>query len=172
MPIVDIDGFPTPSLIDRLSSEEPDFYDSSNMDAVGQVRRHANKAKSREAIRRYEDSVRRDLEWLFNSRRIKDDRMERYSQLRSSVFCYGIPDLNSEDPSRTHDKDELLQNMKDAVAYFDRRLRDVSIEFGSQVLGSHLLHFQIAGVVMMDPVPAEVAFQSSLDPTNGECKVS
>lgn len=172
MPIADIDGFPTPSLIDRLSSEEPDFYDSTGIDAGGQLRRNVNKAKSREAVRRYENSVRRDLEWLFNSRRVKDDRLERYPQLRSSVFYYGIPDLNSEDPSRTHDKDELLHNMEDAVARFDRRLRDLTIEFGSQVLGSHLLHFQIAGVVMMDPVPAEVAFQSSLDPTNGECKVS
>ena len=172
MPIADIDGFPTPSLIDRLSSDEPDFYDSTNIDASGQLRRQTNKAKSREAVRRYEDSVRRDLEWLFNSRRIKDDRLERYPQVRSSVFCFGIPDLNSEDPSRTHDKDELLHNMEDAVARFDRRLRDLTIEFGSQVLGSHLLHFHIAGVVMMDPVPAEVAFQSSLDPTNGECKVS
>jgi type VI secretion system protein ImpF len=172
MPIADIDGFPTPSLVDRLSQDEPDYYDSTNVDAGGQLRRHANKAKSREAVRRYEDSVRRDLEWLFNSRRIKDDRLEQYTQLQSSVFCYGIPDLNSEDPTRTHDKDELLHNMEDAVARFDRRLRDLTIEFGSAVLGSHLLHFQIAGIVMMDPVPAEVAFQSSLDPINGECKVS
>ena len=62
--------------------------------------------------------------------------------------------------------------MEDAVARFDRRLCDLTIEFGSPVLGSHLLHFQISGVVMMDPVPAEVAFQSSLDPIIGECKVS
>ena len=172
MTIAEIDGFPNPSLIDLLSNDEPDFYDSSDVDASGQVRRHANKTKSREAVKRYEDSVRRDLEWLFNSRRIKDDRLVRYPELQTSVFCYGIPDLNSEDPSRTHDKDELLHNMEDAVARFDRRLRDVNIEFGTQVLGSHLLHFHISGVVMMDPVPAEVAFQSSLDPINGECKVS
>jgi type VI secretion system protein ImpF len=172
VPIADIDGFPTPSLIDRLSNDEPDFYDATDVDAGGKLRRQASKAKSREAVKRYENSVRRDLEWLLNSRRVKDDRLERYPQLQKSVFCYGIPDLNSEDPSRTHDRDELLHNMEDAVALFDRRLRDVSIEFGAPMLGSHLLHFQIAGVVMMDPVPAEVAFQSSLDPTNGECKVS
>jgi type VI secretion system protein ImpF len=172
VPIAEIDGFPTPSLIDRLSNDEPDFYDSSDVDASGQVRRQVNKTKSREAVKRYEDSVRRDLEWLFNSRRIKDDRLTRYPELQTSVFCYGIPDLNSEDPSRTHDKDELLHNMEDAVARFDQRLRDLSIEFGTQVLGSHLLHFHISAVVMMDPVPAEVAFQSSLDPINGECKVS
>ena len=172
MPITEIDGFPTPSLIDRLSNDEPDFYDSGDVDATGQVRRYVNKTRSREAVKRYEDSVRRDLEWLFNTRRVKDDRLARYPELQTSVFCYGIPDLNSEDPSRTHDQDELLHNMEDAVARFDRRLRNVTIEFGNQVLGSHLLHFHISGVVMMDPVPAEVAFQSSLDPINGECKVS
>ncbi|PYY02441.1 MAG: type VI secretion system baseplate subunit TssE [Acidobacteria bacterium] len=172
MPITEIEGFPTPSLVDRLSNDEPDFYDSTDVDASGQIRRQANKARTREAVKRYEDSVRRDLEWLFNSRRVKDDRLAKYPELQSSVFCYGIPDLNSEDPSRTHDKDELLHNMEDAVARFDRRLCDLTIEFGSPVLGSHLLHFQISGVVMMDPVPAEVAFQSSLDPIIGECKVS
>jgi len=172
VPITEIEGFPTPSLVDRLSNDEPDFYDSTDVDASGQIRRQANKARTREAVKRYEDSVRRDLEWLFNSRRVKDDRLAKYPELQSSVFCYGIPDLNSEDPSRTHDKDELLHNMEDAVARFDRRLCDLTIEFGSPVLGSHLLHFQISGVVMMDPVPAEVAFQSSLDPIIGECKVS
>ena len=172
MPITEIEGFPTPSLVDRLSNDEPDFYDSTDVDASGQIRRQANKARTREAVKRYEDSVRRDLEWLFNSRRVKDDRLAKYPELQSSVFCYGIPDLNSEYPSRTHDKDELLHNMEDAVARFDRRLCDLTIEFGSPVLGSHLLHFQISGVVMMDPVPAEVAFQSSLDPIIGECKVS
>ena len=172
MPITEIEGFPTPSLVDRLSNDEPDFYDSTDVDASGQIRRQANKARTREAVKRYEDSVRRDLEWLFNSRRVKDDRLAKYPELQSSVFCYGVPDLNSEDPSRTHDKDELLHNMEDAVARFDRRLCDLTIEFGSPVLGSHLLHFQISGVVMMDPVPAEVAFQSSLDPIIGECKVS
>ena len=172
MPITEIEGFPTPSLVDRLSNDEPDFYDSTDVDASGQIRRQANKARTREAVKRYEDSVRRDLEWLFNSRRVKDDRLAKYPELQSSVFCYGIPDLNSEDPSRTHDKDELLHNMEDAVARFDRRLCDLTIEFGSPVLGSHLLHFQISGVVMMDPVPVEVAFQSSLDPIIGECKVS
>ncbi len=172
MPITEIEGFPTPSLVDRLSNDEPDFYDSTDVDASGQIRRQANKARTREAVKRYEDSVRRDLEWLFNSRRVKDDRLAKYPELQSSVFCYGMPDLNSEDPSRTHDKDELLHNMEDAVARFDRRLCDLTIEFGSPVLGSHLLHFQISGVVMMDPVPAEVAFQSSLDPIIGECKVS
>jgi len=172
VPITEIEGFPTPSLVDRLSNDEPDFYDSTDVDASGQIRRQANKARTREAVKRYEDSVRRDLEWLFNSRRVKDDRLAKYPELQSSVFCYGMPDLNSEDPSRTHDKDELLHNMEDAVARFDRRLCDLTIEFGSPVLGSHLLHFQISGVVMMDPVPAEVAFQSSLDPIIGECKVS
>jgi type VI secretion system protein ImpF len=171
MPISDMEGFPTPSLIDRLSAEEPDFYDANDFDASGQVRRQTNKTKSREAAKRYQDAVRRDLEWLFNTRRVKDDRIAKYPQLQTSVYYYGIPDPNSEDPSRTHDRNELLRNMQDAIAHFDRRLQDIDVQFVAATVGSHLLQFEIAGVVLMDPAPEQVMFQTSLDPSNGELRV-
>lgn len=171
MPRPEIDGFPTPSLVDRLSSEEPDFAAGFRQDESGQVRHPVNKARSREAAKHYEETVRRDLEWLFNTRRIKDDRLVRYPHVQNSVFCYGLADINSEDPSRVHDRDELLRNMEDALTRFDPRLRDFNVEFAPQISGSHLLHFQITGVVIMDPAPAEVSFETSLDPSNGECKV-
>ena len=171
MPFSPIDGFPTPSLIDRLSSDEPDFYDVSDLDASGQVRRQVNKTKTREAAKRYQDAVRRDLEWLFNSRRVNDDRAEKYPQLQTSVYCYGIPDPNSQDPSRTHDRNELLRNMQDAITHFEPRLQDIDVQFVAAAVGSYLLQFEIAGIVLMDPAPEQVMFQTSLDPSNGELRV-
>lgn len=165
----EIDGFPTPSLLDRLSSEEPDYFESGGSD--NQVRGQMQKTKIKDAQRRYEDSVRRDLEWLFNTRRVKDDRLAIYPEVRGSVYYYGLPDLNSEDPSRVHDQDEFLHNMEEAIARFDRRLQQINIELTPVSSGSHLLQFQISGIVLMDPVPAEVAFQTSVDPVSGDCKV-
>jgi type VI secretion system protein ImpF len=171
MPAFEIDGFPTPSLIDRLSADEPDFYDLSDLDASGQIRRQVNRTKSREAARRYQDSVRRDLEWLFNTRRVADDRISKYPHVQCSVYCYGIPDPNSQDPSRTRDRDELLRNMQDAIARFDHRLQDIEVHFVPGAPGTHLLQFEIAGIVLMDPAPEQVMFQTSLDPANGELRV-
>lgn len=166
-------GLPTLSLVDRLSSEEPEFFDAVDPEAGGQLRRQLNKAKTREAINRFQDSVRRDLEWLFNTRRVDDSRVEqKYPALQNSVYCYGIPDPNSHDPSRTRDRDELLRNMQDAIARFDRRLQDIEVRFGPRAAGTHLLQFEIAGIVLMDPAPEPVMFQTSLDPSNGELTVT
>lgn len=171
MPALEIDGFPTPSLIDRLSADEPDFYDLNDLDAGGKIRRQVNKTKAREAAKRYQESVRRDLEWLFNTRRVADERVAKYPHVQSSVYSYGIPDPNSQDPSRTHDRDELLRNMREAIARFDRRLQEIEVQFVPSPAGTHLLQFEIAGVVLMDPAPEQVMFQTSLDPANGELKV-
>lgn len=166
----EIEGFPTPSLIDRLSNEEPDYFEVGDGE-TNPLRRQMQKTKIKDAQRRYEDAVRRDLEWLFNTRRVKDDRLVNYPQVQSSVYYYGLPDLNSEDPSRVHDRDEFLRNMEEAIARFDHRLQEIHIELVPAANGTHILQFQIAGIVLMDPVPAEVAFQTQVDPVSGDCKV-
>ena len=75
------DSLPTPSLIDRLSKEDLpgdgldlDLAQASGKTGEMKVRRKASTAQRREAINRYKDSVKRDLEWLLNTRQVVDDR--------------------------------------------------------------------------------------------------
>jgi type VI secretion system protein ImpF len=164
------DEFPTPSLVDRLSVDEPDYAGSSS-DEVAR-RRVIGKSVSREAQEHFEDTVRRDLEWLFNTRRVKDERLDRWPGLLKSVYNYGLPDVSSADPSRQHDQDALLKFMEEAIERFDPRLRDWHIQFAPAAGAAHMLRFQIDGVVLMDPSPAEVSFETLVDRTNGECKVN
>src|SRR5215471_5322758 len=45
------------------------------------------------AVRTLKDALRRDLEWLLNSRRTPIEIPKSCEELRKSVFNYGLPDL-------------------------------------------------------------------------------
>ena len=170
MPRIGNDEFPTPSLVDRLSADEPDYAGSTSEEVAR--RRVIGKSLSREAQEHFEDTVRRDLEWLFNTRRVKDDRIQRWPGIQKSIYNYGLPDVSSTDPLRQHDQDALLKFMEEAIERFDPRLEDARIDYAPSALAAHILRFQINGLVLMDPAPAEVSFETLVDKTNGECKVN
>jgi len=134
------------------------------------VYRHGTKVQQREAVRRYKDLVKRDLEWLFNTRRTFDDRIELYPNLATSVYAYGLPDISSMNVGSTKDQATLLRIMERSVAVFDHRLKDVQIEFESS-LGTRSLQFKINGLLVMDPAPEEILIDTLLDSDNDKFEV-
>lgn len=156
---------PTFSLVDRLSLEDSDARDEA------QDQPYVDKARSRDAVRRYKDSVKRDLEWLLNTRRTLDYRMDRYSQIESSVYAYGLPDITSVNIGSVNEQRKLVDLMKETLRLFERRLTNVSIEFDPLPGGSRSLQFSISGVLNMDPAPEEIQIDTILDSTSAKYEV-
>src|SRR3569832_1315075 len=48
-----------------------------------------------QSVRQLKASLRRDLEWLLNTRRNPEAADHRFPQLSRSVFNYGLPDITS-----------------------------------------------------------------------------
>lgn len=172
------DSLPTPSLIDRLSKED---FPGDGLDLeVGQVsgktgeikiRRKASAAQRREAINRHKDSVKRDLEWLLNTRQVVDDRLPLYPEVSRSVYAYGLPDITSINVGAIHDQNELLRRMERCIEFFDKRLTKMEILLDPMVGLNRVLRFSISGLVLMDPAPEEIVIDTILDPTSGEYEV-
>jgi type VI secretion system protein ImpF len=135
------------------------------------ARTHVDKIHYREMARRYKDSVKRDLEWLFNSRRTFDARINEHTQVRSSVYAYGLPDITSVNIGSVNDQRKLVDLMVESVRLFERRLRNVSIEFQPVVGGSRTLQFTISGILLMDPAPEEVRIDTILDSSSARYEV-
>lgn len=154
-------GLPTLSLVDRLSLEDP----HSSGGLLG------DRINYRDVVRRYKDSVKRDLEWLFNTRRTFDNRMEEYPQISSSVYAYGLPDITSVNIGSVNEQRQLVQVMKECLRLFERRLTDVVIDFDPIVGGNRSLQFKISGVLQMDPAPEEIFIDTVLDSTNSKYEV-
>jgi type VI secretion system protein ImpF len=172
------DSLPTPSLIDRLSKEDlpSDGFDLDLAQASGKtgemkVRRKASNAQRREAINRFKDSVKRDLEWLLNTRQVVDDRLPLYPEVSRSVYAYGLPDITSINVGAVHDQNELLRRMERCIEFFDKRLTKTEIVLEPVVGPNRVLRFSISGIVLMDPAPEEIVIDTILDPSSGEYEV-
>jgi len=83
-----------------------------------------------------------------------------------------LPDFTAYSLSSPKDQSKLLRALQLAVKTFEPRLanvRIVSVEVVSA--GSRTLRFRIDGLLMMDPSPEHVSFDTALELTSGEYKV-
>ncbi|HXP84554.1 MAG TPA: type VI secretion system baseplate subunit TssE [Bryobacteraceae bacterium] len=148
----------TPSVLDRLIDMEPRQAEDSP----------STRAQS---VRRLRLAVRRDLEWLLNTRRNPDEAPESLAELSQSVYNYGLPDFSAVSLNSPKDRDWLLVEVERTVALFEPRLKDVRVTLLDTPGVNRVLHFQIEGMLQMDPAPEQVSFDTVLQLTNGEYQI-
>jgi len=149
----------TPSVLDRLIDLEPRQAEDSP----------TTRAQS---VRRLKAALRRDLEWLLNSRRNPDAAPAALAELSQSLYNYGLPDFSSASFNSAKDRDWLLLEVEQTVALFEPRLKDVRVTFiETPSVTNRTLHFQIEGLLQMDPAPEQISFDTVLQLTNGDYQV-
>ena len=149
-----------PSLLDRLIDEEPG---------------NRNEAPDRRAqsLKELKDSVRRDLEWLLNSRRCPIEPATSAKELWRSVYCFGLPDTTGIAMSSPEDRGRMARLVTTAVANFEPRLLNVTVNMEPEsATGNRILHFQIEALLRMEPAPARVFFDTTLELSSGEYEVT
>jgi type VI secretion system protein ImpF len=146
------------SVLDRLIDTEPE-----NKHEVG-----AGRAQS---LRQLKASLRRDLEWLLNTRRMIVPVPDYAKELPYSLFVYGLPDLTSFSSQSERDQRQLLQLMESAISVFEPRLLSVVVTMMPVNDATRGLRFQIEGMVRGDPTPERIVFDTVFDPVNGEYQV-
>jgi type VI secretion system protein ImpF len=131
----------------------------------------AEKQLSRsESVRKLRDGVRRDLEWLLNSRQPVDAAPEG-SQLEDSVFMFGLPDFSSMTVKSPADRQRLCKSIQAAVCRFEPRLANVRVNLVTSEDLTPRLRFVIEGFLRLDPDPEQVSFDTVLELSSGEYKV-
>lgn len=149
----------TQPLLDRLIDNEP----SAGFDAA------VSRAQS---VRMLKAAVRRDLEWLLNTRRTPEPAPESMKELSRSLFNYGLPDFSSVSVNSPRDRDRLVLELENALALFEPRLKDIRVSLVETQSGySRILRFQIEGTLDMDPVVEHIAFDTLLQLNSGEYQV-
>jgi type VI secretion system lysozyme-like protein len=134
-----------PSLLDRLTDDEPDQSQESREKRVL-------------SMSRLRECVLRDLAWLFNaSRPLSPDDLERYPFVACSVVNFGIPPLAGM-TVRILDLNMLENLLRQSVIDFEPRiLRNtvrVRAESSTAAQMSHqALTFEIEGELWGQPLP-------------------
>ena len=119
-------------------------------------------------------AVRRDLEWLLNSRRVLGEDYDGLTEVQTSHLAFGLPDLSPYSRSSAFDSRELCVLIERAISTFEPRLvkGTVKVEFvKSDRVDDFAMRFRIRGLLHVEPITEPVTFDTALDPNNGSMKV-
>ena len=149
----------TQSVLERLIDREPEAL--SEMPPT--------RAQS---VRLLRASVRRDLEWLLNTRRTPEAADSEFPALAMSVYNYGLPDLNALNWESSRDRTRLARVVQESLRLFEPRVRGIQVVPLEPVAGApHVMRFQIEGLLEMDPAPEHISFDTTLQLSSGEYQV-
>lgn len=124
-----------------------------------------------QSVRLLKAGLKRDLEWLLNTRRNPDEAKEAYPELKNSLFNYGLPDLTHYSISSARDMNRLAWLLEGCIGAFEPRLEGIKVLMEPLTEGSRMLRFSIEGMLRMDPAPERVSFDTVLELTSGTYQV-
>jgi type VI secretion system protein ImpF len=124
------------------------------------------------SVRDLKAAVRRDLEWLLNTRAVAIPPPESLHEVRESVYNYGISDITSLSSDDPKSRLRLRNMIEEAIRIFEPRLTNVQVtESSASTRESRQLRFSIQAVLRMDPSPERISFDTLLDVGRGQYAV-
>lgn len=152
-----------PSLLDRLSDDEPEVSVESR------ERRVLSPSRLRE-------SVRRDLSWLLNSTHLAASvDLTRHPEVERSTMNYGLPDLSGR-TSSTVDIVALEKSIQLAIWEFEPRLLPDSVRVkvlvDEQQMSHNAMSFLVEAELWAQPLPLRLFLKTDLDLETGKVFVS
>ncbi len=143
----------TQSLIDRLSNVEqwPETRASS--------------------ISMYRDSMKRDLEWLLNTRKPVMPELESFPATAASILNYGFPDIHSFDGSAGKEQNALSAALEKCIRHYEPRINQPRVYLTCSDALSRSLRFHIEGQITYENMNEEIKFDTVLELISGEYEV-
>lgn len=145
----------TLSVLDRLLDDEP------NLSTEAPVSRQ-------KSLRQLKAGVRRDLEWLLNSRQVVNGVSEDLKETTHSVVNYGLPDFTSYSIKSPAERNRVRRALESAIAAFEPRLQDVIVIIDPMREGERTLRFRVDARLRIDPVPEPITFDTVLQLGSGQ----
>lgn len=151
-----------PSLLDRLTDDEPDKQQESR------ERRVLSMSKLRQCVLR-------DLNWLFNASNLaRSEEADQYTYVSSSVLNYGMPDLAG-NTAYSVDVVEVERLLRQVIWDFEPRILrhtvKVHADLSEERMSHNALTFEIEGELWAQPVPEHLYIKTEIDLEGGKVKV-
>ncbi len=142
----------TPSIFDRLLDYDP--------------QRQVEVQSSRnQIIRDLRESVRRDLEYLLNTRQSCEKLASKWDNLKYSVINFGIPDYTGANLSNEEDRVQFAKLIEKIILANETRFKTVSIKvLSTDNTVDRTFRFRIDALLKVEPAVKPVVFDSSLEP--------
>jgi type VI secretion system protein ImpF len=148
----------TPSVLDRLIDEDPDRVFEAP----------PSRSKSIEDLKL---SVKRDLEWLLNTRQDAAGAASGLKELTHSLATYGLPDFSSFSVKNPSDPTRMQRILEKAISSFEPRLEGVTVTLVPVRDLEQKLRFRIDARLRVEPAPEPVTFDTVLQAVSNQYTV-
>ena len=145
------------SVLDRLIDFEP------------QVKTEPPASRSK-ALRQVKQALKRDLEWLLNTRSVFEVPDE-LPLLSNSMLAYGLPDFSNSTVRSAEDQHDLTLALEATLRRFEPRLEDIVVSVASASVLERAFRFKIEARLRIDPVPEPISFDTTLQIGSGNFAV-
>lgn len=152
-----------PCLLDRLTDDQPQTQVESRTQRVI-------------SLPRFREGVLRDLRWLFNTQRHRDEEgLDEFSEVRRSVFNFGMRDFAGMFTEHG-DPREIEREIAETLLFFEpriiRRTLQVKVyrdeEVGAQ-RNPHRISLQITADIWAQPTAEKLFAKTVIDLETGDC---
>jgi type VI secretion system protein ImpF len=123
------------------------------------------------SINMYRESLKRDVEWLLNTRQPVIPELESYPVTAASVLNYGLPDIHSFDGSAGKEQNALTVALEKCIRTFEPRITQPRVFLTRTDLLSRSLRFHIEGQVVYENMDEEIKFDTVLELISGAYEV-
>lgn len=140
------------SVLDRLLGSE---YDNTMTTLNGEL--------NGEFTQRMVQTIARDLQSLLNTRKLEMQLPGGYKELEPSIIDYGVIDLTTLNARSQKDRDAFRLSVQKAIEEYEPRLKRVEVDIVDNPNEMGLIfHFNIKAVLLMEPTPLTLQFDSML----------
>lgn len=130
-------------------------------------------ARADGSARAVRDSVRRDLEMLFNTRPHHQSAQDYLSEIQTSILTYGMPDLQTRPMATDDQRDAFRAQLEAHIRRFEPRLKDLRVEMAS--VSDELdrsLRFRIRAILHTDLGDEPIVYDTLLDPASRSLSIA
>jgi type VI secretion system protein ImpF len=145
------------SVLDRLVDFEPE----------AKAEPPASRSK---ALRQVKQALKRDLEWLLNTRRVLEVPDE-LPLLADSLLAYGLRDFSNSSVKSAEDQHDLTLALETTLKRFEPRLEDIVVSVANASVLERAFRFKIEARLRIDPVPEPISFDTTLQIGSGNFAV-
>jgi type VI secretion system protein ImpF len=117
-------------------------------------------------------AVRRDLEWLLNTRNHAEDFDGSLEEAPRSVAFYGLPDFTSVSAKSSAEQQRMAKTIENALTYFEPRFSGLKVTMEPVSNIDRSLKFRIEATLEVEPTPEAVVFDTVLQLGSGNFSVN
>jgi type VI secretion system protein ImpF len=143
------------------------------LDRLLESSRNMDLHQPHQVLKQLREGVRRDLEYLFNTRYRCVSAPETHMHLEHSNINFGLPDLSTVNLSSLDRRKRFCREIEKTILNFEPRIRSVKVSTQEKVdVEDPSIRFRVEAVLHINPASEVIVFDSALNPVTQTVDVS